>query len=270
MTALPIILAHGICPFHRFFPFASSLDNAGSDNFHYFRNIRSTLIANGYTAFHVRVGWASCLEQRAADLRNGILQVTDHFRRWPAVHIIGHSMGGLDARHMIWRCAMADRVVSLTTIGTPHWGTRYADYRIQQAGHLIDTAGRLGLDITGFRDLTTDACRSRNALLEDFEKNTSVVYRTVAGAQPLQRIFRPMRIAYRIIRDEEGENDGLVSVKSATWQERFLLAVIDADHLNQIGWWDPGEGRAGRPREEFERGIREVYLKLAGSLKTLE
>jgi len=270
MKALPIILAHGICPFHRFFPFAASRDNAGDDRFHYFRHIRTTLIAHGYTALHVRVGWASSLEQRAADLRNGILQVTDHFRRWPAVHLIGHSMGGLDARYMIWRYSMADRVVSLTTVGTPHWGTAYADYRIKQAGFLIDTAGRLGVDITGFRDLTTDACRKRNKILGDFEKNNPVVYRTVAGAQPRSRIFWPLRRPFEIIWREEGDNDGLVSVKSATWQERFLLEVIDADHLNQIGWWDAGEGKAGRPREAFERGIRDVYLKLAGSLKALE
>jgi len=270
MTTLPIILAHGICPFHRLLSCGSSRDNAGSDRFHYFRNIRSTLIAHGYTAFHVRVGWASSLAQRAADLRNGILQVTDHFRRWPAVHILGHSMGGLDARTMIWRYAMGNRVVSLTTIGTPHWGTSYADYRIQQAGFLIDTAGRLGVDITGFKDLTRNACRRRNAMFGDFEKNNSVVYRTVAGAQPRSRIFWPLRRPFEIIWREEGENDGLVSGTSATWQERFLLEVIDAEHLNQIGWWDHCEGKAGRPRQAFEKGIRNVYLKLAGSLKTLD
>jgi triacylglycerol lipase len=270
MRALPIILAHGICPFHRFLPFASSRDNAGDDRFHYFRKIRTTLIANGFTAFHVPVGWASSLAQRAWDLKKGIVQLTDHFRRWSAVHIIGHSMGGLDTRHMIWRYQIQDRVVSLTTIGTPHWGTAYADWRLARAGHLIDSAKCLGLDLTGFKELSREACRRRNADLCDFEKTNGVVYRTVAGAQPLARVFRPLRTAYRIIWDEEGENDGLVSVKSATWQERFLLEVIDADHLNQIGWWDGGEGRAGRQREAFEKSIRDVYLMIAGGLKDLE
>jgi len=36
------------------------------------------------------------------------------------VHLFAHSMGGLDARHMITHLGMANRVRTLTTIGTPH------------------------------------------------------------------------------------------------------------------------------------------------------
>jgi triacylglycerol lipase len=43
------------------------------------------------------------------------------------VHIIAHSMGGLDARHLISRLGYSDRVASLSTISTPHHGTRIAD-----------------------------------------------------------------------------------------------------------------------------------------------
>src|SRR5262249_5187529 len=39
-----------------------------------------------------------------------------------AVHVFAHSMGGLDARYMISRLGMAKRVLSLTTIATPHRG----------------------------------------------------------------------------------------------------------------------------------------------------
>ena len=42
------------------------------------------------------------------------------------MHLIAHSMGGLDARHMIVREGMAERVASLTTVGTPHNGTPVA------------------------------------------------------------------------------------------------------------------------------------------------
>ena len=43
------------------------------------------------------------------------------------VHLIGHSLGGLDSRFLISKLGMADRVLSLTTIGTPHHGTPLAD-----------------------------------------------------------------------------------------------------------------------------------------------
>jgi triacylglycerol esterase/lipase EstA (alpha/beta hydrolase family) len=42
------------------------------------------------------------------------------------VHIIAHSMGGLDARHLIVDIVtMADKVGTLATIGTPHLGTSF-------------------------------------------------------------------------------------------------------------------------------------------------
>lgn len=65
------------------------------------------------------------------------------------VHIIAHSMGGLDARWVIAKGGMADRVGSLTTIATPHRGTSLGDlaYRLRDpvrgVGRLLDTIGDL-------------------------------------------------------------------------------------------------------------------------------
>jgi len=270
MTSIPIILAHGICPFHRLLPFASCRDNGSDDRFHYFRKIRSTLIARGFIVFHAGVGWSSSLERRALDLRNEILSFTDSFRRWPKVHIIAHSMGGLDARYMIHRYGMDKRVVSLTTIGTPHLGTSYADWGLRNFSFLIGWARPLGLDLSGFRALTRDECERRNLALAGYEEESAVIYRTVAGVQPRSRICKHFRFAYEIISREEGENDGLVSLHSAKWKDKYFFGIMDADHLNQIGWWDGAEESAGIGKEDFERGIREWYVGLARGLENLE
>lgn len=266
-SRLPIFLAHGIAPFHRLLPLPSCRDNAPDDRFHYYRRIRSTLLSHGFTAFHTRVSWGGSLERRASDLRAEILRITQHFTRWPRVHIIGHSMGGLDARFMIYRHRMEQRVATLTTIGTPHLGTPHAAWGLQKYGFLIDRARPLGLDLTGFRDLTRDRCEQRNRTMAEFEANSGVRYQTVAGVQPLERIFWPMRFSYGLIWQEEGENDGLVSLRSAMWKEEYFLLKMDADHINQIGWWDPSESQSGVPREDYERGIREVYLRIARGLR---
>jgi triacylglycerol lipase len=179
-------------------------------------------------------------------------------------------MGGLDARTMICRYRMEKQVVSLTTIGTPHHGTSYADWGLRNFSFLIDYAGALGLDLTGLRDLSRARCQERNLALADCENRNGVIYRTVAGVQPGPRIFSHFRFAHQFIMREEGENDGLVSLRSAKWKDEYLIGIMDADHLNQIGWWDPGEGRAGLAREDFERGIREFYVRLAEGLKDLE
>jgi triacylglycerol lipase len=168
---------------------------------------------------------------------------------------------------MIHRFRMEERVASLTTIGTPHLGTAYADWGLRQYGFLIKAARPLGLDISGFRSLSRERCAAFNRALADFEEHNGVRYRTVAGVQPFHRLFRFFRLPYRIIQREEGENDGLVSLHSALWKEKYLLEIMDADHINQIGWWDPSESRTGVSREDFERGIREVYLRIAAGLE---
>lgn len=227
-------------------------------------------MANGFTVLHAGVGWSSSLESRALDLRNGIRRLTDSFTRWPQVHIIAHSMGGLDARYMISRYRMEKQVVSLTTIGTPHLGTSYADWGLRNFSFLIKFARSLGLDLSGFKALSREECARRNLALAEFEEENTVIYRTVAGVQPRHRIFNHFRFAHGIISREEGENDGLVSLQSARWKEKYFLGIMDADHLNQIGWWDGAEASEGIGKEEFERGIREWYVRLALGLEIFE
>ena len=268
MTAsYPIILAHGISPFDRVINPFFLWDNRNDDRFHYFRKIRSTLRSHGFKAFHSRVSWASDLERRASDLKNEIIRITNYFTRWPRVHIIAHSMGGLDSRWMIYRYQMEDHVASLTTIGTPHLGTSFADWGAKSLGRLIQIAGYVGLNLHGFKDLTKEACKEFNRIARDFEENNGVLYQTIAGIQRVERIFALLRPSYRFILKEEGENDGLVSLTSAMWKEDYFIREIDADHLNQIGWWDRGEGKAGKSRETFEKGIRDIYLDIARGLK---
>ena len=192
-TSLPIMLAHGICPFSRLYQPLAGRNNHPDDRFHYFRLIRSTLRRHGYTVFHTRVSWAGALERRAGDLRGEILRLTDGFRRWPRVHVIAHSMGGLDARHMLLTHRMEDRVASLTTIGTPHLGTSYADWGVRRFDCLVTASRFLGLSLDGIRDLTRERCRRFNAASASYEEGNGVLYRTVAGSQSPERIFLPMR-----------------------------------------------------------------------------
>ncbi|RLC30902.1 MAG: hypothetical protein DRH37_04315 [Deltaproteobacteria bacterium] len=265
-TNYPIILAHGICPFDGIFAALLRWDNGTRDRYHYFKNIRTTLRNHGFEVFHARVSWAAEMDRRAGELRDEILCMTDQFRKWPRVHIIAHSMGGLDSRWMIYRYQMDNRVASLTTIGAPHHGTSCADWGLKRSGWLIRAAGIIGLNIRGFRDLTRDSCAERNRMMADFEENNAVCYQTVSGVQPIERIFLPLRPSFRVIWKNEGENDGLVSLRSSMWKEKYLVAKIDADHLNQIGWWDRGEAKSGMDRKSFEKRIQEVYLRIARGL----
>ena len=260
----PIILAHG---FARFDVISNGLlkidNNAGQDSLHYFRNIRSCLMLNGFDVWHSNVTWAGSLVKRAADLKSEVetaLQRCDAER----VHIIGHSMGGLDARRMLFDFQDEDfhnKVASVTTIGTPHHGSPVAQYLLANFPSQIKA---LGMAPEGLKDLTPGAMKQFNRKVGPFEQSCGVRFRAYAGQQSLSRVFTPLKLCWCVIHKAEGDNDGLVSVASARWSdEYFVPPVWNADHLNQVGWWDLSELRRGVGPNEFEMRIKNRYLEIA-------
>jgi triacylglycerol lipase len=262
----PIILAHGICRFDHLLNVTFGVDNRDDDSLHYFRKIRSTLTREGFAVFHSNVGWSAGVEARARQLKEELRRLTDDFRRHSKVHIIAHSMGGLDARHMIVDEELHERVASLTTIGTPHHGSSFADWGMRRLGVLIPMLKLLGIDATGFEDLTTERCNAFNERAAKFEDECGVRFRTVAAAQERNAVFWPLHFSHGVIEEAEGPNDGLVSRESAKWREEFVLEEIEADHVNEIGWCHLNDPEYFTDREGFERGIRDLYSRIATSL----
>jgi len=262
----PIILAHGICRFDEVLHLGPDLDNQPDDSAHYFKSIRSVLMQEGFEVYHTRVAWAAGVERRCDQLKEQIERCTASFSQHQKVHIIAHSMGGLDARHMLYKYRMEERVASLNTIGTPHKGSSFADWGVKRFGWFIPLLDRIGFDLRGFFDLTRERCRAFNEEAAAYEKGNGVKYRTYAGVQPRERIFLPLKFSYEVIRKEEGPNDGLVSLQSASWKDDVFVKSIDADHLNEIGWCDFHEPEFFNNRDEFERRIQQFYLELARGL----
>src|SRR6185369_15695641 len=110
---------------------------------------------------HPNQSFSGSVDLRAQQLRdrvNTVISTTGS----PKVHIIGHSMGGLDARHMIVDKDMADRVATLTTIGTPHHGSPVADHLEKNGGSLLLKILGKVLVIDGLADLRTESCEAFN------------------------------------------------------------------------------------------------------------
>jgi pimeloyl-ACP methyl ester carboxylesterase len=116
MASLPIVLAHGYLGFGALGPL------------NYFNNVASILQAAGATqVFAPDVAPKGTLQVRSAQLARAI---HDHFGD-QKVHVIAHSMGGLDARSLI--AGDATNIASLTTLGTPFRGTLAADVAVDPA-----------------------------------------------------------------------------------------------------------------------------------------
>ena len=291
----PIVLAHGIARFD----FLTNVflrrinlilwdRSFGKDRLHYFRRIAPYLRAHGFEAYTTSVRFAADVAARARDLRlevERVLEESGHEK----VHIIGHSMGGLDARAMIVNEGMADRVASVTSIGTPHLGTTFADWGLAHGGDAIVKAVSLALDISGFANLTLMAMAAFNERARNAEATNGVIYQTYAASQALDLVFGPIQPSWKIIHEQEGANDGLVSVRSQRWaatlasdsgvvkrirQRDFPVA---ADHLNQVGWWDLRELRRARwwrvslwrEKEMFETAVKNAYLQIARDVSQL-
>src|SRR3954447_10597350 len=117
----PIVLVHGLLGFDK-------IDALGATWINYFPGIPELMSAVGNRVLIPRLTPTRGIEQRAKQLKDFINQHSPH----EPVHLFAHSMGGLDARYMISRLDMAGRVLTLTTRGTPHRGTSFADWGVNR------------------------------------------------------------------------------------------------------------------------------------------
>ncbi|MGH1362130.1 MAG: lipase family alpha/beta hydrolase [Calditrichia bacterium] len=286
----PIILSHGIArPDILVFSLLRKLGLTRHpffyDRFHYFRLIATHLRNNGFEVYHTSVSFAEDLETRAKDLTKEVQRIIKESKK-ERFHVIGHSMGGLDARKMIVDEGMEPHVVTLTTIGTPHLGTSFADWGLANGGNgLIKLLQKL-IELDGFADLSTDACIRFGKRIQNAEAKNSVFYQTYSSWQENDLILLPFQFSGNIILEYEGKNDGLVPVSSQKWtgtlnasdgtkkrieQHEFPMR---ADHFNQIGWWHVNMLHGSRwwsrifhRRNIYEQSIQNVYLQIAKGLR---
>ena len=165
------------------------------------------------------------------------------------VHIVGHSMGGLDARYLLSAnlegLAEPRRVVSLSTVSTPHRGSPIADLLDGPRPDLLDprrivfdlldhALRSLGIPAGALSDLTTGFAEKFNARTPDVPH---IRYFSYSGAGLNSFVLRPGQLYIESVgtTPQERSNDGLVSVASAKWGE-VAEPPWPADHLAEVGW----------------------------------
>lgn len=239
----PIVLVHGLFGFDK-------IQVAGTTLVSYWPGITEFFRNAGNRVLIPRLTPTAGVEKRAAQLKEFILK---HSPDEP-VHLIAHSMGGLDSRCMISCLGMADRVKSLTTIGTPHRGTSFADWGIANLEGLVKPVLiAIGMPYQAFYDLTRGHCREFNARVLDAP---TVRYFSVAGRYDGSYLQPEWLVPFNVIKKAEGENDGLVSVASARHGEQ--CDIWDGDHLRLINWPHPT-----RPRLDVPAHFGPILQRLA-------
>jgi triacylglycerol lipase len=228
--------------------------------------IVAAIEANGHAVLRTAVPGVDSVAVRAAAL---VPQIDPFLVETGAaqVHIIAHSMGGLDARHAISSLGLADRVASLTTVSSPHHGTPLADAALgltanagAQADALAALADLVGVDVDpealdrALADLTEAAAPAFNAANPDVatvlytsyagfstpggidNPNAAAVCATATMPVPAPDTIRPLLVLPAPIVAgglDRRPNDGVVPVDSATWTG--FAGCIPADHLDETG-----------------------------------
>jgi triacylglycerol lipase len=178
---------------------------------------------------------------------------------YPRLILVGHSMGGLDARFVASRLDPQRRIRHVVTIGTPHRGTAVADWALRDSVWLTRLVRFI--DRGALPDLTLEHAERLNALMPDRD---DVGYVSLAGASPPRELVGTLRRLGERLSQDEGANDGLVSLRSAL---RGPTAVsMSANHMELIGHWLlNGAGRSDRGRQARPvAALRAILARILG------
>jgi triacylglycerol lipase len=211
------------------------------------------------------------------------------------VHVIAHSMGGLDARYLISTLGYAPKIKSLTTLQTPHRGSPLADIAlgltenlsVSQQDAILALTEVLGPDVTSAQldraltDLAETTAPAFNAANRDAP---GVTYYSYAGfstlfgvsnskadaacaapgatTPPPSSLPGTLRLTGPIVAGgtDLRPHDGVVPIDSARWAG--FLGCLPTDHLDMT--------RAGaKPAEDLDIDLVAFYRQAAARVAPL-
>lgn len=143
------------------------------------------------------------------------------------VVLVGHSMGGLDARYLAAHLDPRRRVRAVVTVGTPHRGSPIADALLRGEFAWMQPLARLWRP--ALADLSLPSCAAFNEAVPD---RADVRYVSFAASRPVPELFAPLRPFASCFGQQD--HDGQVALESAAWGD--CRAPVRADHFELIGW----------------------------------
>jgi len=228
-TKYPILLVHGIA--------------VRDGLFRIWGKIPKTLRANGATVFVGKHDALGTFEHNAHQLKNRIEKILTETSA-EKVNIIAHSKGGLDSRRLINLEGMADKVASLTTIGSPHHGLHYVDRLLKIPGCLFGPftlVANIFYKIIGdkkptfWRTVRGFTPQNIAKFNEENPDSSAVYYQSYA-----LRLIKGQRFRRKFISRHDGDNDGMVGTETAKWSGYKGILGEDVakgvGHTVAIGW----------------------------------
>lgn len=203
------------------------------------------LRSHGIKAFAPNIVPYATIEIRAAAWGKIIAKLLESIPE-KKIHIVAHSMAGLDIRYALHRLQFHDHVASFITFSSPHHGSPLADLALETPELLRKPFIKL-TDFLGtktYPSINSDARGALHQLSPDYVINTFNKECPPVDKTPLFSITSscglgtdtPIGTALhsfnKYIYEKEGENDGFVSRNSSAFGE--VLFHTDLSHYEQI------------------------------------
>ena len=242
----------------------------------YWGRIPEVLSAGGAVLYYGKQDCWAAVEENAKALKSRIRDILEETGA-EKINIIAHSKGGLEARMVASSLGMGEAIASITTVGTPHRGSKTVDRIMKAPDSLFNIAsfavnnwiGLIGDPKPDFYSV----CQSfTTGYAERFNKENpdvpGIFYQSYAGVMKYPWSDINLSTAHIVVKLIEGDNDGLVTVDSARWGQHCILlkgnAARGVSHLDEI---DLRRSPFSRKDGEGIKDICRVYEDMVTDLK---
>lgn len=216
-----------------------------------FKGVKQRLEQGGWQVIQPLPNPVTSVKERCQELAEQIQELCDVTA---PLHLIGHSMGGLDARYLASPGGLGwgDRVRSVTTLATPHRGSPAAERLPTPLWRSVQVASRISWRLIPFAnerafvkklssqqwgalsDLTPRSlCDIFNQLVVDDPRVRYFSYAAVLNEQTTGVLGVVRRLEGTLSGMQSQFHDGVVELESTQWGE--FIRACPTDHAGIIG-----------------------------------
>ena len=247
----PVLLVHGMCFRDWWF-------------FSYFGRVPKLYKRMGADVYHGCQDSVGAYETNALQLKETIDKVLEKTGA-EKINVVAHSKGGLDTRYLISTLGYGDKIASLTTLQTPHHGSKTVDRLMKIPKPLVRLAGFLTsafYKILGdkkpaaykcFELFTTKGAREFNEANPD---SCEVYYQSYAFVMKRWTADVFMCLPSLVVGSLEGENDGLLPPNAVMWGE--FKGIVRTNGRRGISHADEVDFRRRRLTKKTGEGVSDV------------
>lgn len=164
-------------------------------------------------------------------------QLRSQLQDCDSAYLLGHSQGGLIARVLANDPEFVPKLLAVTTIATPHLGSRLADaaMELKRQNPFVYWSCRLGMydtetKLEDFRNVSVEQLKAFN---QRYPLCDGIPHFSLVCSVPFQNLPLSLKMLPRLAKITEA-TDGMVPESSQAYGE--VLGRFELDHLSQLGY----------------------------------